>query len=134
MQNDEDEISDHSLSDELIWEVDLEASIQFTPAWISRRTRSQINLGVAPPNNQRPLQSNESSSASSGSSANPRNLSFNMATSDPVFDKELSGILLRILQIDVKDTPLHEIAEGPLLRSQIPGYLICFNDVDKIRK
>ena len=36
----------------------------------------------------------------------------NMATSNPIFDKDLSDILLRILQIDVTETPLHEIAEG----------------------
>ena len=35
-----------------------------------------------------------------------------MATSDPIFDKDLSDILLCILQIDVMETPLHEIAEG----------------------
>ena len=36
----------------------------------------------------------------------------NMATSNPIFDKDLSDILLRIFQIDVTETPLHEVAEG----------------------
>jgi len=36
----------------------------------------------------------------------------NMATSVPIFDKDLSDILLRIFQIDVTETPLHEVAEG----------------------